>query len=394
MLFAAIAGVASADELLYTYECDLPPPQADPAWIIADPCEGSCIESAQNGYLIFLWPEGADKVTYAYRIAVPGQTAPETLWVEWQFRSNHSIGPIFWTCDGSFLFQHGAIGESVQMYGNEAVSGEGGDYISGLALNEFHSYRFESLDAVNYRISANGQVFIEDTGNRQPNGYHTIQFSGRGGCTGDTIPNQENAWDFVRFGTISHGEPIVTSDPPRGFLDARQHAGVDRITITYDSPNYVYVDEITVQVFPPFDEESQVAPATGDSAIAPSFEAAYSIFDLGPSNFDIPQAIATRRLDNGPPEVVEVVLDRPIPLNATTRFLFDDGVAVNIIDYTFAPADADGDGLFRLSDAAHLQSCFGKTPVEELCGVFDIDSDADVDLDDFATFQLTFEARE
>ncbi len=38
--------------------------------------------------------------------------------------------------------------------------------------------------------------------------------------------------------------------------------------------------------------------------------------------------IATRRQDHGSSEVVEIVLDRPLPLG-TTRFLFDDGAVVN-----------------------------------------------------------------
>jgi hypothetical protein len=282
--------------------------------------------------------------------------------------------------------------DGIYMFSDSAVSWSGDQYILGLPEREFHMFRFETHDGFNYSFAVDGRIFIFDSDDHYTgSGY--LRMFGEGGCT-LSIPERVNEWDFVLYGTISYGELIVTSDPPRGFVDARQHAGIDRITITYDSPNFVYIDEITVQVFPPFDEESQVTPATGDSAIAPSFEAAYSTFDPGPSTFDIPQVIATRRLDNGPPEVVEVVLDRPIPLNATTRFLFDDGVAVNIIDYTFAPADADGDGLFRLSDAAHLQTCFGKAPVEGLCGVFDVDSDADVDLDDFATFQLTFGMRE
>ena len=97
--------------------------------------------------------------------------------------------------------------------------------------------------------------------------------------------------------------------------------------------------------------------------------------------------IATRRLDNGPPDLVEIVLDRPIPYNATTRFTFNDGVAVNVVEYTFAPGDTDGAGDADLNDFAAFQNCYGLSPVAQSCLVFDFNADLDVDLLDFAAFQ-------
>ena len=41
---------------------------------------------------------------------------------------------------------------------------------------------------------------------------------------------------------------FTASDPPGGFLDAREYAGLDCFSVTFDSPNYVYLDEITVEV--------------------------------------------------------------------------------------------------------------------------------------------------
>ncbi len=66
--------------------------------------------------------------------------------------------------------------------------------------------------------------------------------------------------------------------------------------------------------------------------------------------------IAPRRRDNGPPEVVEIVLDRPLPRGARTRFRFDDGVIVNVRDYITIDGDADADGDRDLSDLALLQT--------------------------------------
>jgi len=81
-----------------------------------------------------------------------------------------------------------------------------------------------------------------------PTGYHYLQFGGMGGCSSDQIPDNLNEWDFVRFGTISSGEYIIASDPPGGYLDPQQHTGLDRFTVTFDSANSVYIDDITVQV--------------------------------------------------------------------------------------------------------------------------------------------------
>jgi len=143
--------------------------------------------------------------------------------------------------------------ESVFMYGDAAVSFSGDDAVVGLGIEDFHSYRFESLDGVNYTVAVDGEVFIVGWQN-QPNGYHGLSFRGDGGCIGDKMPNTINEWDFVRYGTINYGETIVATDPPGpaggGFISARTHAPLDRFTVTYDSPNYVYVDEIAVQSEP------------------------------------------------------------------------------------------------------------------------------------------------
>jgi hypothetical protein len=66
---------------------------------------------------------------------------------------------------------------------------------------------------------------------------------------------------------------------------------------------------------------------------------------------DVPQVIKTRRLDNGSPDVVEGVLDRPISFGETSTFTFDDGVATNVVSYTYSSEGACcfGDGV-RVED--------------------------------------------
>ncbi|MGB2985637.1 MAG: hypothetical protein WBE26_07110, partial [Phycisphaerae bacterium] len=128
---------------------------------------------------------------------------------------------------------------------------------------------------------------------------------------------------------------------------------LDRFTVTFDSPNYVYLDEITVEV-------------TGGVA---------------------PVVTQTRRRENDGPETVEIVLDRPIPMGETTTFTFNDGVAVNVVEYTFAPGDTNGNGLVDLFDVATFQNCFAQTPLTGACHAVDLVADETLDLADYAEFQ-------
>jgi hypothetical protein len=81
-----------------------------------------------------------------------------------------------------------------------------------------------------------------------------------------------------------------------------------------------------------------------------------------------------------------------LPLNEFDSYRYEsfDGINYTIaVDSSVFVVDAD-DGLFCLSDFAYFQTCFGRTAVdsqtsvEGLCGVFDLDSVAGVDLTDFA----------
>ena len=120
-----------------------------------------------------------------------------------------------------------------------------------------------------------------------------------------------NEWDYIRWGTIVDGEPIVSSDPPGGFLDPDRYAGIDRLTVTFDQPNFVYLDDITVDV----------------------------------SAGDIPIVTKTWRRDGHGPETLEVVLDRPMTVGETTTFTFTTAdESANTVEYTLAdpvPASSD-----------------------------------------------------
>jgi len=247
------------------------------------------------------------------------------------------------------------------MYGDFASSFLGNHAISGLELGAAHSFRFESPNGADYRISVDGELFILKTDPDPPNGYSTIQFSGNGGCIGDWIPNMVNEWDFVRYDTINYGERLVESDPAVGYVSVIDYSDRTRFSVTYDSPNYVYVDEINVSV----EDFPGVTP-------------------VAPMNY--PMVLHTRRLDNGPPEVVEIVLDKPIPHAAVTTFTLTDGAATNVIEYTLAPGDTNGDALATLSDFAHFQNCFQESPLSPFCETFDLNRDGQLTHPDHGLF--------
>jgi hypothetical protein len=327
-----------ADDLLYRYEGDVVPYDESAGWLDGR-CEDPCSESVEDGHFVLRWPEAGDLANYTYIISndLGEPPLPETLWVEWRFRSNHPLGPNFYTCDANFKVRYREVFDLIFIYGDAAISFSGDGFIGGLDINEFHTYRFESLDGAHYQFSADGNVFI-DAADAKASGGAFLQLAGRGGCISDQIPNMINEWDFVRYGTISYGEEIIASAPPAGFLNARVHPALDRFTVTFDEPNYVYLDEITVE-------------ATGGVATA---------------------VIQTRRRENDGPETVEIVLDAPIPMGETTRFTFDDGVAVNVIEYTFAPGDTDGTGRVDLRDVAAFQTCFGSEVFSGPCQACDL----------------------
>ena len=251
--------------------------------------------------------------------------------------------------------------DTIEMHGDAARSLDFGVGVTGLILGKLHSFRYETLDGVHYVAYVDGSLFLDaDDGNF--NSSHFLQMEGSGGCTFDSIPNKVNEWDFVRYGTIAYGEQVVDSNPAAGIVSALTHPDRTRFTVTFDSPNYVYVDDISVSV----------ADFIGVTPVAP---------------MNYPMVTQTRRLDNGPPEVVEIVLDKPISHAATTTFTLTDGVATNIIEYTLAPGDADGDGAATLADFAQFQNCFRPGSPSVFCKTFDLNRNNQLTLTDHQLFE-------
>ena len=135
------------------------------------------------------------------------------------------------------------IGSGLQMFGDAAASESGDDVITGLERNAFHTYRFETEDGSNFCFAVDGFVFHCGK-DHLPTLGRTLQTGGDGGCAQFPAVNK---WDFIRYGQIAEEEAIVASDPPSGIVDAQAHPALDRFTVTFDQPNYVYIDEITVE---------------------------------------------------------------------------------------------------------------------------------------------------
>jgi hypothetical protein len=385
---------ALADNLIYRYEGGVLP--QDAGWLAVG-CEPPCYEVLVDGHFVLVWDTGSQLISYYYVIARPGDPPPPPapFWVEWAFRSDTPFNFRNEGCDAGFQVSYMEVFDLLSLLGDAVSSFSGDDIWFGLPLYEFRTFRFESPDGVNYCFFVDGRTFLCAT-DHQGNGYHYLIMTGVGLCDVAELPTV-NEWDFVRYGTIEYGEQIVASDPPAGFVDARESPMVDRFNVTYDSPNYVYIDEISVEVAalatePLSHEATQGPEGQNDETSKSQNNTADDSFSIPTSAFVIPVVVATRRLDNGPPETVEIVLDRPIPYNATTRFTFNDGVAVNVVEFTFAPGDTDGDGDADLSDFAAFQNCFGNSPVAGVCLPLNFNSDQSIDLTDYAEFQAIFRA--
>lgn len=354
-----------ADELLYGYEGDVMP--LDAGWYVTNACDGNCSEFVnEEGCFVATWPVEGDRYSYARIFAQAPVDPPPTLWIEWHFRSNFPLGPIFDACDARMSLLYRDIHDSVEMYGDAAIRFGGFDRVTGLDLPAFHSYRFESRDGIHYTVAVDGTVFVDD----QDDGHwpvHLVDFGGRGGCLGDWIPNMTNEWDFIRYGTVGFGERIIAVEPAAGFLDPPANINVTRFTATFEAPNYAHVDDITVEV-------------TCDSS---------------PECPEPPIVIATKRLDNGPPEVLQVMLDRPLPPGERTTFTFRENNpnapdVLNTVAYTFQRGDVNADGRWNLRDFAALQNCFYTLAATNTCAAVDYDRSLLVDASDYASFEEDF----
>jgi len=343
------ASAARGDGFIYGFEGDVLPGDPGSDWIIANPCEPDCSRRLEDGCFILEWGEQGDLVYYGYWIAQASDTPPSSLWVEWRFRSNQPIPPTSSSCDAWLFIQYMHLNDLAYMFQDAVVDQASSHYVLGLDHDTFHTFRFESVDGANYTMSVDGFVFKASEERRPPN-VHAIQFGGDGGCWVDWP--RRNEWDYIRYGTLDEGERIVSADPLAGFLDPIAYAVLDRFTITYDAPAYVYIDQITVET----------------------------------TGAETPIVLATRRLHNGEPDTVEIVLDRPLAPGKHTRFIFDDGTIQNVVDYSYIPGDADGNGAIDLLESASFQNCFGRPASTDSCLAFDQNGDGVIDHHDVPPF--------
>jgi len=294
-LFAPPA--ARADGLLFSYEGDILPGDPGSGFEIFNPCDGDCSRHLEDGHFVLEWGPMGNLVNYSREIARSPDVPPPTLWVEWRFRSNQPKPPTSSTCDASVTVTYRGILDLAYMLQDAVVDQAGDNFVLGLSP-EFHTYRFESLDGVNYTFAVDGTIFKVDS-NPGTHLVSYVQFSGEGGCPGYRPQPVRNEWDFVRYGTIGSGEQLVSADPPAGNLTPAQANQLSSVILTFDQPTYLYVNDITVTT-------------TGSTP---------------------PTVTATRRLDNGAPEVLEVVLHGPLPPGETTTFTLDTGTGPQSVSY-------------------------------------------------------------
>jgi hypothetical protein len=353
-----------ADDVFFGYEGDASPGSLPGDWIVANPCTGECTEFVEDGHFVLYWAEPADAVAYVHIITQPPQPSPPSLWIEWQLRSNHPLGEFFYSCGAWVILDYRFCDEFIKLYGDTVIAFEGGVLVADLSLDSFHTYRFASLDGRNYTVSVDGAPFLVAIGNDTTAGDY-FEFGGLGGCSSEPFVGVRNEWDMIRYGTIGFGERIVGAEPAGGFLDPQRNAEVRRVVVTWDAPNYAYIDDISVEVTCDSDE---VCPAA-------------------------PVVIATKRLDNGPPEVLEIVLDRRLPPDARTVFTFHDDNpdpnaddVINTVAYTFQRGDMNADGNWDIRDFAAMQNCFFTLVTTNTCAAFDYDGSIFVDPFDVGRF--------
>ena len=333
-----LAYSAFGDDVLNRYEGDVHPLDASTGWVLNTACTDPCSEFLEDGHFVQFWSVPGNHSLYTYWLSIDPDPPPPSLWAEWRFRSNLPWDGIFDGCDGLIFVRFDRMNDGVGMYGDTVISQEGGDLITGLDITEFYTYRFESADGVSYRFSVNGQTLFERAG-LDKHASSNFKFGGGGGCIFDP-PNIKNEWDFVRLGTLSFGEQVVSTDPPSGYLDPGVYAGLDRFTVTFDSANYVYIDDITVEV-----TGGTAPPAVGSAVRTVVPQAVGSAVRTV-----VPQVIQTRRRETDDVDTVEIVLDGPLPVGQRTRFILDDGQATNVINYCLGFGPSCGDGCCNVGE--------------------------------------------
>ena len=277
---------------MFAYEADALP--VDAGWEVFDPCTPPCSEQIVNGQLVLEWPANfSDVVNYHRFISQPPDLPPDSLWVEWRFKSIRERPVSGFTCDSRVTVAYFVQPKTVLLYGDGAEAPGGEGFVFGLPVDTFRTFRFESTDGQTFAFFIDGAFLFGASESPLENDPY-IQFGGRGACWPSLV--ERNTWDYVRYGTIMKGEGIIASDPLSGVLSSLEYPSLDRFAVTFDAPNYVKVSEIAV--------------------------------------------LQTRRNDNYPPDTLEILLDQPLTVGETTTFTFNDGEAINIVEYTLEPGGA------------------------------------------------------
>jgi len=297
LALCTLASAARADGIFFGYEGDIFPSDPGTGFVIHDACEPDCSEHIENGHYVLEWGAMGDYVQSDHTISEDPEPAPESMWVEWRFRSNQPIPATSVTCDARVTIAYLDILEIVQMFQDAVLDSNGVNFVLGLSP-DFHTYRFESPDAESFTLAVDGVVFKTNT-EHAALVITVVSFGGIGSCPGFRPQPVRNEWDYVRVGTLGSGEQLVSADPPAGNLTAAEGAQFHTFTITFDQPAYLYVNDISVST-------------TGGVA---------------------PTIVATRRPDNAPPDVLEVAIAGQLPPGETTTFTFDTGTGPQSVSY-------------------------------------------------------------
>ena len=132
--------------MIYSYDANAFPFNS-PGWTPQNStCEFDCEELIIDGHLVFIWNQINDAMSYTYIISNDfGQPPPpDTLWVEWRFRSNCLFDDTFAGADAFMNVRYMSIFEQTQMFGDVVLNQSGDFFIIGLDAQAFHTYRFES----------------------------------------------------------------------------------------------------------------------------------------------------------------------------------------------------------------------------------------------------------
>lgn len=385
---------AHADDVIHRYNGDILP--ADDGWITVDPCSAACSQSIVEGHLAQRW-DAPDAMSYRYDVfpplshAPPDEQPPATFWVEWRARSSSAFDGQDVLCEAAVAVYNFESAEITRFFADWA-SNQARSYFHALTEpGEFHTFRYESPGYPDRSVYVDGALVYQTTrSNSSDLGLFVWMIYSGGLCSGgqNVFPKFVD-WDHVWFGTLSDGEEVIAADPPAGVVDARVHPDFDRFTITFDAPAYVVIDDVTVEVLPP----AGAAASGGGQA---------------------PAVARTRRLNNGEPDQLEIVLDGPLPLGATTRFTFDTSGPTDsppsILEYTYLllgscclpqracietdeQGCADQSGGFTTNDACEGDQdgdgvdalCGDQCPLDPVklspgqCGCGHLDTDADAD---------------